>query len=66
MRVYTQYPNRERHLWHIMVESLPKDCEWIICGDFNMTEMTQDKSHDCGRTISDLERLTWNGLLNVF
>ena len=31
-------PTERRHLWHIMVDSLPKDCEWIIGGDFNMTE----------------------------
>ena len=29
-------PTERRHLWHIMVESLPKDCEWIICGHFSM------------------------------
>ena len=49
-----------------MSDSLPKDCDWIICGNFNMTERAQDKSNDCGRAISDLERLTWNGLLNAF
>lgn len=59
-------PTKRRHFWHIMVESLPKDCEWIISGDFNMTERAQDKSNDCGRAISDIERLTWNGLLNAF
>ena len=59
-------PTEWRHLWHIMVETLPKDCEWLICGDFNMTERAQDKSNDCRCAISDLERLTWNGLLNAF
>ena len=59
-------PTERRHLWHIMVDSLPKDCEWIIGGDFNMTERAQDKSNDCGRAISDIERLTWSGLLNSF
>ena len=49
-----------------MVDSLPKDCEWIIGGDFNMTERAQDKSNDCGKAISDIERLTWNGLINAF
>jgi endonuclease/exonuclease/phosphatase family metal-dependent hydrolase len=33
-------------------------------GDFNMTKRPEDKSHDCGRAISDLERFTWGGLLN--
>jgi hypothetical protein len=59
-------PTERRHLWHIMMESLPKDCDWILGGDFNMTERREDKSSDCGRRISDLEKLTWNGLLNGF
>ena len=59
-------PTDRRHLWHIMVDALPKDCDWIIGGDFNMTERAQDKSRDCGRAISDVERLTWEGLLNAF
>ena len=33
-------PTERRHLWHIMVDSLPKDCEWIFGGDFNMKERT--------------------------
>ena len=31
-----------------------------------MTERVQDKSKDCGRAISDLERFTWGELLNAF
>ena len=57
-------PTERRHLWYILVDSLPKDCEWIIGGDFNMTERPEDKSHDCGRAISELERFTWRELLN--
>lgn len=59
-------PMDRRHLWHIMVDGLPKDYEWIFGGDFNMTERPQDKSNDCERAISDLERFTWNELLNSF
>ena len=55
-----------RHLWHVLMESLPRDCEWILGGDFNMTERSEDKSNDCGRGISDLEKLTWNSLLNGY
>ena len=29
---------------------------WIIGGDFDMTERLEDKSNDCKRAISDLER----------
>ena len=59
-------PTERRHLWHIMVDALPKDCEWILGGDFNMTERPKDKSNDCGRVISNLENFTWNELLNAF
>ena len=31
-----------------------------------MTERPEDKSNDCGRAISNLERYTWNELLNAF
>ena len=31
-----------------------------------MTERREDKSNDCGRTISEVEMLTWNELLNGF
>ena len=59
-------PTDRRHLWHVMVDALPKDCEWIFGGDFNTRERPQDKSNDCGRNISDLERYTWSELLNAF
>ena len=49
-----------------MMEVLPSDCDWILGGDFNMTERREDKSNDCGRAISDPEKLIWNGLLNGF
>ena len=29
-----------------------------------MTKRPEDKLHDCERTISELERFTWNELLN--
>ena len=38
------------------------DSRW----DFNITERPEDKSHDCGRTISGLEKLTCNDLFNTF
>ena len=31
-----------------------------------MTKRIQDKSKDCSRAISDLERFTWGELLNAF
>ena len=57
-------PTDRRHLWHILVDALPKDCEWILGGDFNMTERPGDKSHNCGRAISGLELFIWKELLH--
>lgn len=34
-------------------------------GDFNMTERLEDKSNNCEKAISDLERLNWGELLNT-
>lgn len=48
-----------------MANNLPKDCKWIIEGDFNMTERPGDKSKDYDRAISDVERLSWNELLTT-
>ena len=31
-----------------------------------MARMPQDKSNDCGRAISEVERSTWKKLLNAF
>ena len=31
-----------------------------------MTKRPHDKSNDCGKDISNLERFTWNELLNFF
>ena len=31
-----------------------------------MTERAEDKSHNCGRAISGLEKITWNELLSTF
>ena len=55
-----------RHLWRDMMKLLPKDCDWILGGDFNLTERKEDKSNDCRRGISDIKKLTWNGLFNGF
>lgn len=52
--VYTpSIPTERRHLWHLMMDSHPKDYNWIIGGDLNMTERREDKSNECGRAISE-------------
>lgn len=46
------------------MHALLKYCKWIIGADFIMSERNEDKSHDCGRAISDLEMYTWKELLH--
>ena len=32
-RIYApNIPTERRHLWHVLMESLPRDCEWILGG----------------------------------
>lgn len=59
-------PTEKWHLWHVMIDLLPKDCELIVGGDFSMTKIIQDKFNCCERTINEVKILTWNGLLNIF
>lgn len=64
--VYTyavNIPIDRRHLWQTMIDFPPKDCEWIIKKNFNVTEKPEDKNIESGRAINDLERYTWKGFL---
>lgn len=49
-----------------MLKSLPKDYEWIIGRDFDISERTQGKSKDRGKIISSLQRYSCNDLLDTF
>ena len=55
--------SERKYLWYMLIDTLPKDCKWILGGDFNITEREGDKSHDCGRAISGLKSGTWQTLL---
>jgi hypothetical protein len=43
-------------LWRELVESLDKDCSWILAGDWNFVERSQDKSRNNRQTMSVKER----------
>jgi hypothetical protein len=47
---------------------LPKDCRWLLSGNFNMVEVIEENSSTCGRMLQGIKRLTWEVLkesLNV-
>jgi exonuclease III len=46
----------------IVVGKIPRDYNWIVCGDFNMVEDKEDKFSMCGRLIQNKERLLWDAL----
>lgn len=53
LNVYASTSVRERSfLWEELREELPKDCCWIICGDWNFVEHIRDKSNLNGRVIT--------------
>ena len=62
-------PNVPSHvslLWQEMTISLTKGSSWVLGGNFNMTQCPEVKSQDCNQTISDLERFSWNSLIEKY
>lgn len=53
LNVYASTHARERaFLWEELAASLPRDCRWLILGDWNFVECRSDKSNLNGRLIS--------------
>jgi exonuclease III len=49
-------------LWELLLEKIPRNYSWIVCGDFNMVEDKEDKSSMCEKLIPYKERLLWDAL----
>lgn len=61
-------PTERKHLWHLIVDYLPKDCEWDFGGDFNMIERIHNKSNDWSpRTQMELLHLNiwWSNMVEL-
>jgi exonuclease III len=43
-------------LWRDLLANLPQDCRWIMVGDWNFVERSQDKSRNNNQTMSVEER----------
>lgn len=64
LNVYGPHTAPERiHLWHELLEILPRDCRWMLARDWNMVLNPEDKFSRNGRTISELEKLSFQDLL---
>jgi hypothetical protein len=38
------------------------ECNLVLCRDWNMVELKEDKSSVCGKIILERERLSWGAL----
>lgn len=52
-------------LWGELLVDLPKDCKWIMCGDWNFVERPEDKSSFCGKLVSPMERQAFTSLTSA-
>jgi hypothetical protein len=48
-----------------MLLDLPKDYDWIFCGDLNIVEKMEDKISACGHILSNKEKFAWQKLKDV-
>jgi exonuclease III len=63
LNVYSPNDQNERkQFWNELSLTLPRQCRWIVGGDFNMVEEALDKSSSCGRLLTSQEHLIWEGL----
>jgi exonuclease III len=52
-------------LWEELLRSLPRNCRWVLAGDWNFVEHRHDKSNNCGRLVNDGERIIFSQLLDA-
>jgi hypothetical protein len=58
-------PRDRIELWEELLHTLPRDCKWILGGDWNFVEYRGDKSSSCGRVVIDSERLAFNQITSA-
>jgi exonuclease III len=64
LNIYASNSPAERTtLWRELISSLPGDCRWLVCGDWNMILQPCGNSNPNGHTLCDAERLVFTRLL---
>ncbi len=48
-----------------MKEKIPRNCNWILCGDLNMVECHENKSSMCGKLTLEKDKLSLELLKNI-
>jgi endonuclease/exonuclease/phosphatase family metal-dependent hydrolase len=60
LNIYVPNEARARlRLWEELVSNLPPNCQWILCGDFNMVTDPRDNSNPKGHTVGDVESMAF-------
>jgi hypothetical protein len=63
LNIYASTEARDRiELWGELLASLPRDCRWFLCGDWNTVERREDKSTSCGKIMLDAESMAFQQL----
>jgi exonuclease III len=66
LNVYASTEARVRtDLWGELLASLPRDCKWLMVGDWNVVERRVDKSTSCGKIMTDGEKFVFEQLLSA-
>jgi exonuclease III len=64
LNIYAPHtPSDRMNLWCELISTLPSDCRWIVCGDWNMVLLPCDNSNPSGNIACDAERLVFTRLL---
>lgn len=56
-------PSERRILWDELASILPRDCRWVLGGDWNVVEFPEDKSNSAGNILAGAERVSFHQLL---
>ena len=63
LNIYAPHSSTERcALWGELLEVLPRDCRWILAGDWNFVERRVDKSSSRASSVTEIERRVFQEL----
>lgn len=55
-------PGERRVMWDELAATLPRDCRWVLGGDWNVVETRDDKSSEDGNILAGAERVNFHQL----
>lgn len=49
-----------------MLHTLPRSCNWVMGGDWNIGKSLRDWSKDCSRFMNEMKKLAWQQVKSTF